>query len=38
VTLATNVAESCLSVRGVRFVVESGLVRMSRFSPKSRIE
>lgn len=38
VTLATNVAESSLTVPGVRFVVDSGLVRMSRFSPKSRIE
>ena len=34
VTLATNVAESSLTVPGVRFVVDSGLVRMSRFSPK----
>ena len=38
VILATNVAETSLTVPRVRFVVDSGDVRVLRYSPKARIQ
>jgi len=38
VVLATNVAETSLTVPGVRFVVDTGLVRISRFSHRTKIQ
>lgn len=38
VILATNVAETSLTIPGIRFVIDSGLVRLSRYNPKSRIQ
>lgn len=38
VILATNVAETSLTVPGIRYVVDSGLARMSRYSIRSRIQ
>ncbi|WP_042160713.1 ATP-dependent helicase HrpB [Paenibacillus gorillae] len=41
VVLATSIAESSLTVEGVRIVVDSGLMRVPRFSPRtgmSRLE
>jgi ATP-dependent RNA helicase HrpA len=38
VVLATNVAETSLTVPGVRYVIDSGLARISRYSPRARIE
>lgn len=38
VVLATNVAESSLTVPGIRYVVDSGLVRISRYAPRSRVQ
>ncbi|REK76630.1 ATP-dependent helicase HrpB [Paenibacillus paeoniae] len=41
IVLATSIAESSLTVEGVRIVVDSGLSRVSRFSPRtglSRLE
>ena len=38
VTVATNVAETSLTVPGVRWVVDAGLVRLSRWSSKSRVQ
>lgn len=41
IVLATSIAESSLTVEGVRIVVDSGLMRVSRFSPRtgmSRLE
>ncbi|MCX8049028.1 MAG: ATP-dependent RNA helicase HrpA [Methylohalobius sp.] len=38
VILATNVAETSLTVPGIRAVVDTGLARISRFSPKSRLQ
>lgn len=38
VVLATNVAETSLTVPGIRYVIDSGLVRISRYSPRSRIQ
>lgn len=38
VVLATNVAETALTVPGIRFVVDSGLARISRYSWRSRVQ
>ncbi len=38
VVLATNVAETSITVPGVRAVIDSGLVRMSRYSPRHRLQ
>ncbi|MBF0341621.1 MAG: ATP-dependent RNA helicase HrpA [Magnetococcales bacterium] len=38
VILATNVAETSITVPGVRYVVDSGLVRISRISDRVRIQ
>ncbi len=38
IILSTNVAETSLTIPGIRFVVDSGLVRLSRFNPKSGIQ
>ena len=37
IVLATNVAETSLTVPGVRYVVDSGLARISRYSPRSKV-
>ena len=38
IVLATNVAETSLTVPGIRYVIDSGLARISRYSPRSRIQ
>ena len=38
VVLATNVAETSLTVPRIRAVIDSGLARISRYSPKSRVQ
>ncbi len=38
VVLATNVAETSITVPGVRAVIDSGLVRLSRYSPRHRLQ
>jgi ATP-dependent helicase HrpA len=38
VVLATNVAESSLTVPGIRYVIDTGTVRLSRYSPKSKLQ
>jgi len=38
IVLATNVAETSLTIPGIQYVVDSGLVRLSRFNPKSHIQ
>lgn len=38
VILATNVAETSLTVPGIRFVVDTGLVRMKRYSWRNKVE
>ena len=38
VVLATNVAETSLTVPGIRSVVDTGLVRMSRFSTRLKVQ
>jgi ATP-dependent helicase HrpA len=37
VVLSTNVAETSLTVPGIRAVIDSGLARLSRYSPRSKI-
>jgi len=38
VVLATNVAETSLTVPGIRYVVDSGLARVKRYSHRSKVE
>ena len=38
IILATNVAETSLTVPGIRYVIDSGLVRMSRYSHRSKVQ
>ncbi len=38
IILATNIAEASLTVPGIRYVVDSGLARVSRFSHRNRIQ
>lgn len=38
IVLATNVAETSLTVPGIRFVVDSGLARVKRYSWRSKVE
>ncbi len=37
VVLATNVAETSITVPGIRAVIDSGLARVGRYSPRSKI-
>src|SRR5260221_2583243 len=37
VVLATNVAETSITVPGIRAVIDSGLARVSRYSPRNRL-
>ncbi|HWA28598.1 MAG TPA: ATP-dependent RNA helicase HrpA [Lacunisphaera sp.] len=36
VVLATNIAETSLTIPGIRFVVDTGFARVSRYAPQSR--
>lgn len=36
--IATNVAETSITVPGIRFVIDSGLVRMSRYNYRTRMQ
>ena len=38
VILATNVAETSLTVPGIRHVIDSGLARISRYSPRAKVQ
>ncbi|HET7596263.1 MAG TPA: ATP-dependent RNA helicase HrpA, partial [Burkholderiales bacterium] len=38
IVLATNVAETSLTVPRIRFVVDSGLARVNRYSPRHRLQ
>jgi ATP-dependent helicase HrpA len=38
VVLATNVAETSLTVPGVRYVVDTGTARISRYSPRLKVQ
>ena len=38
IVLATNVAESSVTVPGIRIVVDSGTARISRYAPRSKVQ
>ncbi|CAL93333.1 ATP-dependent RNA helicase HrpA [Azoarcus olearius] len=38
VVLATNVAETSLTVPGIRYVVDTGQARVKRYSPRNKVE
>jgi ATP-dependent helicase HrpA len=38
IVLATNVAESSLTVPNIRFVIDSGTARISRYSPRRKVQ
>jgi ATP-dependent helicase HrpA len=38
IVLATNVAETSLTVPGIRYVIDSGLARISRYSVRSKLQ
>lgn len=38
IVLATNVAESSLTVPGIKYVVDTGTARISRYSPRSKVQ
>ncbi len=38
IILATNVAESSLTVPGIRYVIDTGTARISRFAAKSKVQ
>ncbi len=38
IVIATNVAESSLTVPGIRFVIDPGTARISRYSPRSKTQ
>lgn len=38
VVLSTNVAETSLTVPGIRYVVDTGLARLKRYSPRTKVE
>ena len=38
IILATNVAETSLTIPGIRYVIDSGLARLSRYNPKLKIQ
>ena len=36
IVVATNIAETSLTIPGIRYVVDTGLARLSRFNPRTR--
>jgi ATP-dependent helicase HrpA len=38
IVLATNVAETSITVPGIRAVIDTGLARISRYSPRNRLQ
>ena len=38
IVLATNVAETSLTVRGIRYVIDSGTARISRYSYRAKVQ
>jgi ATP-dependent helicase HrpA len=38
IVLATNVAETSLTVPGIKYVVDTGLARISRYNPRTKVQ
>lgn len=38
VVVATNIAETSLTIPGIRYVIDSGLARISRYNPRTRVK
>jgi ATP-dependent helicase HrpA len=38
IVLATNVAETSLTVPGIKYVIDTGLARINRYSPRAKVE
>lgn len=38
IIIATNIAETSLTIPGIRFVIDTGMARISRFSPHTRTQ
>ena len=38
IVLATNVAESSITVPGIRYVIDTGTARISRYAPRSKVQ
>lgn len=38
IVLATNVAETSLTVPGIKYVIDTGLARVKRYSPRAKVE
>jgi ATP-dependent helicase HrpA len=38
IVLSTNVAETSLTVPGIKYVVDTGVARMSRYSPRTKVQ
>ena len=38
IILATNVAETSLTVPGIKYVIDAGLARVNRYSPRAKVE
>jgi len=36
--IATNIAETSLTIPGIRFVIDAGLARISRYNPRTRVK
>ena len=38
IVIATNIAETSLTIPGIRYVIDTGLARISRYNPRTRIK